>query len=459
MAMDEKTRQALLLAGVSADQLDLMEGRYDTAREDYRALQGPQGRQAGRVFVAANPLEHIGHGLSKWAGRREVRKKGEDVKTAREQIKTGREAFSEVATQPVERPPIMSSSRRGGAKKPVPYSVSEKIDNIGRIKSEVSLGIGHSDDRIHTQAAAAMARLEKAEDRIIEVEQNRITNEYKKRDLDIKQTRSESRSKWEKDMLGETIRDNNLDHTQEMAKIAVLKEGSRVDLTASQEAKIGGQRHRLAFVQDAQARYKDSYAQPIREQFNMEMNIPWTGDAMIALATVDAPFIKDEVKEAARFYASWATNYTMEQRNEMFGATLTPSEKQAWKSSLELNPDSDPKYARAVMLEVERVLKTRMRHEAEQMIASGSADELYFNELYGKEWKNWDTMALADKKEFVATWDVGAPTPEDLSDVVTQSVLQNKEDASIGSMTYNSLSGSKQRMLHAKDYMNDEDDE
>lgn len=36
-----------------------------------RKTATPQGRQAGRLFVAANPLEHIGAGMSKYAGMRD----------------------------------------------------------------------------------------------------------------------------------------------------------------------------------------------------------------------------------------------------------------------------------------------------------------------------------------------------------------------------------------------------
>ena len=50
--------------GVLDDQMSYAEGLRDTAT--------PEGRQAGRVYVAANPLEHIGTGLNRYAGHRKI---------------------------------------------------------------------------------------------------------------------------------------------------------------------------------------------------------------------------------------------------------------------------------------------------------------------------------------------------------------------------------------------------
>jgi hypothetical protein len=53
--MAENARQMKL-----AEQL-----RYGTA--------GPEGRNAGRVYVAANPLEHLGRGLEQWNAQKRMK--------------------------------------------------------------------------------------------------------------------------------------------------------------------------------------------------------------------------------------------------------------------------------------------------------------------------------------------------------------------------------------------------
>ena len=37
-----------------------------------RDLESPEGRHAGRVYVAANPLEHIGTGIKQWRGKQQA---------------------------------------------------------------------------------------------------------------------------------------------------------------------------------------------------------------------------------------------------------------------------------------------------------------------------------------------------------------------------------------------------
>lgn len=46
-------------------------------------------------------------------------------------------------------------------------------------------------------------------------------------------------------------------------------------------------------------------------------------------------------KEAAQWWASWNQLYSLGQRNQLFGATLTPNEMQAWAQS-DINPSMSP---------------------------------------------------------------------------------------------------------------------
>lgn len=53
----------------------------------------------------------------------------------------------------------------------------------------------------------------------------------------------------------------------------------------------------------------------------------------------------DNMKEAADWWANWRAFYTIQQRNKMFGATLTPHEKKAWEEA-DISPQLDPKQIR-----------------------------------------------------------------------------------------------------------------
>lgn len=60
----------LAALGITPDRLDLLREQLERA-EQQRSAPGPSGRGYGRVYVAANPLEHVGHALQQFrAGRR-----------------------------------------------------------------------------------------------------------------------------------------------------------------------------------------------------------------------------------------------------------------------------------------------------------------------------------------------------------------------------------------------------
>jgi hypothetical protein len=48
--------------------------------EALRGVATPEGRQAGNVYMAANPLEHLGVGLQRFAGQRKARELEEGVR-------------------------------------------------------------------------------------------------------------------------------------------------------------------------------------------------------------------------------------------------------------------------------------------------------------------------------------------------------------------------------------------
>jgi hypothetical protein len=59
--MDEAVLRAILEGGALSGQMDPEIEKMTAMIEELRARgQAPEGRQAGRAYVAANPLEHLG---------------------------------------------------------------------------------------------------------------------------------------------------------------------------------------------------------------------------------------------------------------------------------------------------------------------------------------------------------------------------------------------------------------
>lgn len=82
--------QALLLGGSTfADEMSDMEKQQAMA-EALRYQDGPEGRSSGRVYTAANPLEHIGKGIQQYKAQKqmdEIAKQREEMRAAeRERI-------------------------------------------------------------------------------------------------------------------------------------------------------------------------------------------------------------------------------------------------------------------------------------------------------------------------------------------------------------------------------------
>lgn len=59
--------------------------------------QGPQGRQTGGIYTAANPLEFVGAGLQQYAGIRKERQAQEKLDELRKQQIMGRQLYAQRA--------------------------------------------------------------------------------------------------------------------------------------------------------------------------------------------------------------------------------------------------------------------------------------------------------------------------------------------------------------------------
>ena len=59
------------------------------------------------------------------------------------------------------------------------------------------------------------------------------------------------------------------------------------------------------------------------------------------------------------------------QRNEMFGASLTPPEKQAWAEAQNISPGSDPAVVRRAFAKLTGIVKAKVKAQGEALVADG----------------------------------------------------------------------------------------
>ena len=98
MSAAEQAQIAALL-GTFGDQMELDTLEKQMAQAEALRQAAPEGRQAGRVYVAANPLEHLGKGI----GDYKLMKKRQEIEAAqkpiRERIGTNVKTYGELATK------------------------------------------------------------------------------------------------------------------------------------------------------------------------------------------------------------------------------------------------------------------------------------------------------------------------------------------------------------------------
>lgn len=85
--LDPRVLEAML--GTYGDQLEM--SAQEKQLEQAQALRGmatPEGRQAGRVYVAANPLEHLGTGIQKYRAGKKAQGIEDELARTRKRIGT-----------------------------------------------------------------------------------------------------------------------------------------------------------------------------------------------------------------------------------------------------------------------------------------------------------------------------------------------------------------------------------
>ena len=84
--------QALLELGTVPDQVKEAARREQQARQTF-AQPTPEGRQAGRIYMAANPMEHLGRGIQQYAALQDRDAQRDRIDALRQQQVAGRQSF------------------------------------------------------------------------------------------------------------------------------------------------------------------------------------------------------------------------------------------------------------------------------------------------------------------------------------------------------------------------------
>lgn len=99
----DEEAQMLMELGIIPEQLDSLSSQIDQAQK-LRNRKGPEGTYAGRVYVAANPLEHIAHAVQGIKAGRDIdRMRAEQQALLQRQV-AGRSSYLDKLReiQPVE---------------------------------------------------------------------------------------------------------------------------------------------------------------------------------------------------------------------------------------------------------------------------------------------------------------------------------------------------------------------
>lgn len=101
--------EAMMAGGIAPEQMALLARQMEIA-EALRNKQAPQGRQAGRIYTAANPLEMIADLGQKYRQARRIQELRQQEQAQLAALKGGREKFAEAYTNALRKPSAPSVS-------------------------------------------------------------------------------------------------------------------------------------------------------------------------------------------------------------------------------------------------------------------------------------------------------------------------------------------------------------
>lgn len=330
--------QAEQLSANMATDEEVAAARDQLKRADaLRDREGPKGRRVGSrdTFVAASPLEHLAH---VWASK--VR--GDTAKKAKEElgVTLGKQRMGQATARQFE---------------------MENKEEIRRIAAKQADDLGA---RYEDLSKNAQDKLEQNVLKMAETERhNKAMEEARLKDINSK--------------------DDN------------FKKPTQGQMTTMQNMRFG-----IDAVAHAGTTFEDSYSRPLG---GLPVVSQWAIDAATT-AGVDPTNIAAGLKavsgigglggdqsgtveekearesnflDAARWLASWRQGYTLWQRNQLFGATLTPSEQKAWNAAGEINLNMEPDEIRKRVAGAEEIMRKRADAAEYTSVTAGQNPQLW----------------------------------------------------------------------------------
>jgi len=99
--LDPEVIQQLMELGIIDPQMESLQGQIKTA-QDIRGRGAPKGTDTGRVYVAANPLEHLAYALNGIKAGKDIDKaRIEQQKLLADQVRGRKSFFDEYRRKPV----------------------------------------------------------------------------------------------------------------------------------------------------------------------------------------------------------------------------------------------------------------------------------------------------------------------------------------------------------------------
>jgi len=180
--------------------------------------------------------------------------------------------------------------------------------------------------------------------------------DIRQKDTDNEQTKvyQDSQTSHMKEMERLTERGQTLDHIYQMlmaqaAGLKAEKAGAKPSkLTYSDRNKLEQMTGMIHSADESMGSFKDEYAQRLGP--GPQSKLP-NFMASIGVGTKGS-------EEASNWWSKWNLIYSLPQRNATFGATLTPTERQAWAES-DINPSMDPKVIRDRADKVVKILRRK----------------------------------------------------------------------------------------------------
>lgn len=95
------------------------------------------------------------------------------------------------------------------------------------------------------------------------------------------------------------------------------------------------------------------------------------GEAKTAAAKAAGSWAPEDAQSAAAFWADWDKLINLPERNAIFGASLSGSEKASWEGARNIKPGADPKLVRKKLADLKAITRKRGRALADSAVAEG----------------------------------------------------------------------------------------